>query len=153
MNRKKQVAIGILLAVALGAGLYFGGRWQERGLAAGERVQLLDQVQAAQDDHARMQARLALAGDSIRLFQARALLFETATDLDQRNFGTANRHLDMAARHLEAVRTIGQDTDGQRLRELQRAIAGTDLTVATNLEAQRARVLEYTARLDELLTR
>ncbi|HSJ23730.1 MAG TPA: hypothetical protein VK929_03530 [Longimicrobiales bacterium] len=140
----RWVGLAVFLALAVGAVLYFGGRWQERSYAADERAERIEELDAVRSD-------LAAAQDRIRLLRARSLLFETALDLDRRNFGTANAHLHAAAAELEAVRESVSDMDTQALQALQRDIAATDLSLATDLEVQRTRVLDFLARLDALL--
>ncbi len=147
----QRIGIGAALALALGAFLYFGGRSQERSLAAGERAERIGEVEAAQGELAQARAQLALAEDRIRLLRARSLLFETALDLERRNFGTANQHLSAAAEALRAVRAGGPEMDIQGLQALQRDVEGTNLNVATDLQVQRAQVLDFLTRLDALL--
>ena len=142
---------GVVLALVVGTGLYFGGRWVERSAGAPERAERLEQVEAARAELDRAQARLAVAEGRIGLYQARSLLFEAAVDLDRRNFGIANQHLDAAAQRLAAVLTGGSDLDVETLRGLQSSIQAMDVSVATDLGAQRSRVLEFVALLDELL--
>jgi hypothetical protein len=140
MERWRPVLIGVALALALGAILYFGGRWQERG-----------QVVAVQEDLDGTRAQLELAEDRIRLLRARSLLLETAVDLERRNFGTASQHLESAADELAAVRRGGPAMDMQELHSLQRDVAATDLNVATDLQVQRTQVLGFVTRLDALM--
>jgi hypothetical protein len=149
----QRIGIGVVLAFTLGAVLYFGGRWQERSIAADERAERIEQVEAARLEAARAQARLALAEDRIRVLWARSLLYETAVDLDRRNFGTANQHLHEAGEQLKTVREGGPGMDAEQLHALQRDIEGTNLNVATDLEVQRAQVLDFLERLDALLPR
>jgi hypothetical protein len=145
----RRIGIAAGVALAVGAVLYFGGRWQERGIAASDRAERVEEVEAARSDVARSRGELATAEDRIRLLWARSLLFETA--VDRRNFGTANQHLRAASQQLEAVRAGPPGMDAAGLRTLQRSIAETNLNVATNLEVQRAQVMDFLARLDALL--
>ncbi len=147
----RWIGIAAGLALAVGVVLYFGGRWQERGIAASDRAERIEEVEAARSDLASSRAELAAAEDRIRLLWARSLLFETAVDLDRRNFGTANQHLRAASQQLEAVRTGPPGMDVERLRALQRDIAEANLNVATDLGVQRAQVMDFLARLDALL--
>jgi hypothetical protein len=149
----QRIAFGVASALVLGAGLFFGGRWQERVHGATERTARIAEVDAARGEAAHAQAELARAEDRIRLLRARSLLFETAGDLDRRNFGVANQHLRTAAAELEAVREGGAEMDLQGLRALQREVEATNLNVATDLEVQRGQVLQFLARLDELMPR
>jgi hypothetical protein len=147
----RRIGIAAVVTLAVGAVLYFGGRWQERRIAASDRAERVEEVEAARSDLARSRGELAAAEDRIRLLRARSLLFETAVDLDRRNFGTANQHLRAASQQLEAVRTGPPSMDVAGLRALQRSIAEANLNVATDLGVQRAQVMDFLARLDALL--
>ncbi len=123
--------VGVMLLV--GAILFFVGLLQGKK----PLPELEQRTQAAE-------AVLAQAQDEARLWQALALIYRASSDLDARNFGTANEHLHAAARALDGLHA----TDGPGVDELRRLMAETDLTVAENLEAQRARVLSYARELD-----
>lgn len=90
------------------------------------------------------EAVLAQTQDEARLWSALAYIYRASADLDARNFGTANENLHQAARSLDGL----QATDGAGVDELRRLMADTDLTVAEDLEAQRARLLSYAQELD-----
>ncbi len=147
----KSVAIVVLVALLAGAGLYFLGRWQANRAAVGERVTLQRQVQQTQAQLGQSQAQLAAAESRSRLLQARGTLYQAAVDLERRNFGTANTHLQSAARILATADATAARVDVQALDSVQRSLAATNLNVATDLQAQRARVLELAARLETLL--
>lgn len=140
------IAAGIALLTALG--LYLGGRWQERSRAAEAQEALAGRIATLTGERDRAAAALASARVQIALLRARSLLFETALDLERRNFGTANSRLDAAAEQLAAAQRIGGTGE---LDPLQSQIANTDLRVAADLAEQRARVLGFATRLDQLI--
>ncbi|MDP2210338.1 MAG: hypothetical protein Q8J63_01205, partial [Candidatus Aquicultor sp.] len=97
------------------------------------------------------QGQLAVQMNRALLMQARAALYRTAVDLDRRNFGIANTHLQEAA---TALRKIDDESGGlnlARLNTLQSAISETDINVAVNLQEQRAKVLGFTDELNALV--
>lgn len=148
---RKGWVIALVVVIVLGAGLYFAGRWQERGNAEAAREVMEARLREVMDERDRAQADLAAVQARLRLVQARALLFEAALDLERRNFGIANERLDAVTAQLERVRGGSGVADSAALGVLQREVAGMDLRVAENLAEQRSRVLDLAARLDALL--
>ncbi|NNF58253.1 MAG: hypothetical protein HKN04_08420 [Rhodothermaceae bacterium] len=126
--------LGVMLAV--GVILFFVGVMQGKKPVP----RLRDQVALAQ-------ARLASSQDEARLHKALALTYRSALDLDERNFGTANDHLQLAARALDGL----SETDGTGVDELRRLMAETNINVAEDLEGQRARVVSYAQELSDLI--
>ena len=127
---------GVLIAILVGAALFGVGWWEGR-----------QGVGAVKDQLAATEAQLAHARDRAAVAQAEAALYRAAADLDLRNFGTANAHLQEAGRELGAVSYTG----APGLASLRSAITSTDITTATNLESQRAEVLGMAARLDSVV--
>lgn len=148
---KKQWAIGIAVAVLTGVILYFAGRWQERSRAESQSRELTTQIATVAAERDRAKAALAAAETQIGLLRARALLSETALDLERRNFGTANTRLTAAAQQLAAVSAASASVGMPGVEELRKAIASTDLRVAADVAGQRARVLDFVEQLDRLV--
>ncbi|HEX9626535.1 MAG TPA: hypothetical protein VGA00_06305 [Acidiferrobacterales bacterium] len=141
-EKAKAVLLGAVVVIAVGAALYVGGYWYANRQFSGEKQQLNAQVDAAQ-------AQLSELSSANRLLRARFALYQAAAQLDQRNFGSANTHLHEAAGMLAgAVPGAGVAADFEALRD---ELAGTNIQVAEDLEAQRARVLDFGRRLDALL--
>jgi hypothetical protein len=149
----KRIGVAIAVAAVVAALFYFGGRWQERGRAAAEQRAMAAQVAEVRTDQDRLRVELATAEERARLFQVRALLFETALDLERRNFGTAQQRLKAAAARLEATVDAGPTIPLDEIRALHADVTATDLTVAADVATQRNRVLGFVARLDEILDR
>ncbi len=139
-----MILIGAAVVLALGAILYFvglqSGRAQLQAQAAKfevERNGLNSKVTTAETER-------DAARDRAALMETRAALYRTAIDLDARNFGTANTHLEEAATALGRVKS--PDTS-----QLRGAIEATDLNVAVNLGGQRTQVLGFAEQLNKIM--
>lgn len=145
---KKWAIIGaIALLVALC--LYGFGRYQGNAALNAQRTEYDAKLKTSQDELQKAQAQVLAAQNRAYLMEARAALYRTATDLDGRNFGTANSHLQEAAAALGKVDKAG--SDGAQLESLQRDIAAKNINVAINLGSQRAQVLEFAKQLNALV--
>lgn len=125
--------VGIALGLAL---LFFLIGWF---VGRGPVAELRERAESAE-------RRYALMQDQFHMTQSEALLYQTALDLDSRNFGTANDRLDEAA---SALSNVGQA--GTQLSNLRTVIASTDINVAEDLAGQRASVLEFAETLRSLI--
>jgi chromosome segregation ATPase len=142
--------IAAVAVVLTGLVLYVGGRWHERSRTQTTDAALRAEISDLERERARGAESLAAARVQLALLKTRTLLFETALDLERRNFGTANERLEAAARELAAAREAG---GGPEIAEIRDEIAGLDLRVAEDLQQQRSRVLALAARLEEVLGR
>lgn len=142
------IALGI--AIVIGAGLYFGGLSQGRGELAAQKTHYEQQIQAGRTELGKRQAELAAVRNHNRLMQARVALYRTAIDLDQRNFGIANGRLQEASGALAQIKSGDGGIDTAKVAELRASIAATNINVATNLQQQRAQILDLAARLDAI---
>ena len=145
---RKGWAIAAAVAVLIAVGLYFAGRWQGRSGAEAGRETLEARIATLTGERDRATAELASARQQIALLRARSLLFETALDLERRNFGTANQRLDAAAEQLAAAQAAG---GAGPIESLRSAIADVDLRVAADLGEQRTTVLDFASRLDRII--
>ena len=128
------IAVGVLVVVAVV--FYLVGRSK----GAAPIPELEARASAAE-------AQFAAVQDRAKLNEALALVYRTTMDLDARNFGTANEHLHAAARALDGLSGV----DGNGVDGLRRTMAETDLTVAADLQQQRARVLHFAEQIESLL--
>ena len=126
--------LGVMLAV--GVILFFVGLMQGK-----------KPIPDLEERAALAEARLVSSQDETRLHKALALTYRAALDLDARNFGTANDHLQLAARALDGL----SETDGTGVDELRRLMTETNINVAEDLEGQRARVVSYAQELNDLI--
>lgn len=128
------IGVLVLIGMAYGSGLRGGTRRVQAAEAELRRV-------SARADAA--QADLSVRDATIRQLEARRQLHLALIALDQRNFGTAQTHLQAAGTLLD-----GAGGDGPALGQ---QIKATELVVASDFSAQRERVLDFARRLDALL--
>lgn len=86
---------------------------------------------------------------------AEAAVYRAAVALEQRNFGTANDYLRRADAALGTLPAEGDDAGlsssaAAALADVRTELAGTNLNVAVDVEAQRSAVLQLASRLDEI---
>jgi len=146
MNKGKKLGVIALIIVALGIALYLTGSWRGRSQAAAEKEQCAQQLKDRE-------ARLAAAENQVFFYKARIALFQTTLELDQRNFGLANAHLREADDPLARMNASRLGIDKATLDALRQEIAGANIHVAIDLEAQRNQILNFERRLDSLIPR
>lgn len=134
-SKLRQIAIKAAVAVGVALIAFLVGWFVGRG-----PVGDLQERAAAAESH------LALMQDHLHITDAASLLYQTALDLDARNFGTANDRLDEAASVLQLVGVAGS-----ALESLRSTVASTDINVAQNLAGQRAAVLGFAEALQGLM--
>ncbi|MEJ7758175.1 MAG: hypothetical protein WKF55_01150 [Gemmatimonadaceae bacterium] len=148
-SKIQRVHVGIAVALVLGAIFYGVGLSQGRAQLAAQRTESDGQIQRLQAQVDSGKQQVAAAQNRTHLDQARANLYRTALDLERRNFGTANTHLQESAAMLDRVQGSG-NLDMARLGALKENLAKTDINVATDLEGQRKRVLDFAGLLENL---
>lgn len=124
----------LILAVGLYAVGFLNGRSQV--------VHLRSQLDTAQESLAKVKEQRDVA-------LARALLYQAATDLEERNFGKAQQRISQAATGLAALPPGGGE-GGDAIRAVQKLVGETRIDVTANVEAQRSAVLGLAKRLDSL---
>jgi uncharacterized protein HemX len=138
-SRGKTMFIGIVIAIFIAIGLFATGYIKGRA-----------QVSTLQSQLTQRDAQLLISQNRSYLMQARAALYHTAIDLDQRNFGTANSRLQEAASALGNMKQDSSTIDMEKIAQLRNAIAAMNINVAVNLEDQRKHVLDLASQLDNL---
>lgn len=146
MSKGKKLGIVAMVVVVLGAALYLGGLWQGRSQMTTEKEKCLRQLKDSE-------TRRVDAENRVHFYKARTALFQTALDLDQRNFGLANSHLREADDPMARLNAAGLGIDKGVLDALRREIADTNIQVAVDLEVQRNLILNFERRLDSLIPR
>lgn len=149
----KAIAVGVLVAIVLAIILYFIGVSQGRRQLDAQKTAHDQRIGAIEAELRGARSELAAASARRHVMEARAALYRTAVDLDQRNFGTANEHLQSAAQALGRIAERSGGVPLQQIESLRALIDGTDINVATDLHKQRAQVLEFAAQLDALAVR
>lgn len=146
-SRSKTLLIGIVIAILIAIGLFWAGFVRGRAQVSN----LNSQISSLQDQASQAKAQLLISQNHTYLLQARAALYHTAIDLDERNFGTANNRLIKAADALGKVTQDSNNMDVNGITELRSSITALKINVAVNLEDQRKQVLDFAARLDDLM--
>lgn len=141
--RNKRILIGVAVALASGALLFFLGWWRGTQVAGARaarieaaRAELERDVEQARRDLASLQGRVTIL--EARVDCARAL-----EALDDRNFGIAQGHLEHAMERLSGVAAAA---------EAHRLGGELQLTTASDLADQRLRLRSVCAALDEALS-
>lgn len=146
--RGKALLIGTAIALAVAAGLYFGGLWQGREQVKAEKEKIALQLNASNASLDTARAELAGASNRSYLMEAQARIYRAIADLDQRNFGIANEQLKLAAGALGKITGPVGALTTQQINQIRTAVAALDLNVAVNLEQQRAMLLQLAKSLD-----
>ncbi|BDI34097.1 hypothetical protein CCAX7_61480 [Capsulimonas corticalis] len=82
---------------------------------------------------------------------ARGSVYRAATDLDSRNFGTANSDMQKAAKSLSSVHAASAGLDSTALAGLKQETAQAKIVVATNFSDQHALIIQLALKLDRML--
>lgn len=143
LNRHKTL-MGFGLAVLVALVCYFVGAAQGRGTMNAQKSAYVTQLQSAR-------AQLAAAGSRAHLMAARGSVYRAAADLDNRNFGTADSDLQMAAKSLGSVDAVSASVDPTALAALKEELAQTKIVVATDFADQHALLIELAVKLDQMI--
>lgn len=146
-SKAKPVLMGLFAAGIAGVAVYALGWWQGQATVDSGK----QQVETIKQELQTSQQQVNTFKNRGYLMQARAALFNAAVDLDQRNFGVANLHLQEAANALAQVKENGNKINLVKLGELQKKISQTNINVAINLEEQRQKVLAFVNDLNSLI--
>lgn len=131
-SRSMLIRIGLAALVAV---LLFGAGYLTRDLPArSEIAEARTARDAAESDR---QTRTT----ANQLLTANVWVYRAAAALDDRNFGVANDAMNEAVSTLEAVTLTEGDARAAGLSEAVAAARALDISVASNLEPQRAAVL------------
>lgn len=149
MSSRTLLIAGAVVALLV-LGVYFWGQFQTRSQLDAQKSGYEQRIGAVQQQLQAARRDLASTSNRNQLLLARTDLYRTAGDLDARNFGTANTRLQQAAAALGKVDASGGDLDAQKLATLRASIANTNINVATDLQQQRAQVLDFATQLDAL---
>lgn len=160
-KRTRVMLIGLPLA-AIGfavAGFVFGHLQSQPAIAEAERRVEEARSEQAEADRAaearagRLRAQLEAAREALTARQARLSLLEARRelaiaidDLDQRNFGLAQTHVDTAAERLAEP-----EAPSEELVRLRGAVAAYDLEVSANLQTTRNTLRDFASDLDAML--
>jgi len=139
----KAIWIGILVAVLAVVLSYFIGLRQGRADLKARQTEFQNQLSG-------LQQKAAATENRNLLLTARLNLYRTVMDLDQRNFGLANTHLQGSSAALSRVDPAAIGVDPARLEGIRREMAEIGINVADNLEDQRNRILALVGQVEGL---
>ncbi|HEY3414903.1 MAG TPA: hypothetical protein VGM51_17865 [Armatimonadota bacterium] len=126
-----HICIGALVAIIVGFSV-----WVSSTLSANRQI-------------GEARSRMATVSRNAAIREAQVRLYESAIELERRNFGTANTRLKDAGKALSALPDAGGDA---RVARLQQSIAALDLTVVTDVSAQRDQVLALAEQAGQLVS-
>jgi chromosome segregation ATPase len=127
------------------------GAQDEAQRLQGELERTQSALQAAQVATQQIRARLVSVAARSALLQARVALDRALLELDRRNFGLTDDYLQQASKALGAVSATDAGVDAADLDSLQKALLGTEVSVALDLEGQRSQLLQHVKEMDTLL--
>lgn len=143
-HRAKTIVIGVLAVVLASLIVFLGTRmaWtSDRRTLQREHETRYRQVATA----------LAATSDTNSLLRARGHLFDALTELDRRNFGLAQGHVEHAKSLLGAINPSALDLDVRQLDAARGAVESLTVAVQPNLAAQRARFNDAVERLGRVI--
>jgi predicted negative regulator of RcsB-dependent stress response len=143
----KLVLLATVVAIVLVAAGYLTASIQGSSRIAAQTAEHEQALLAIQKDLQGAQQALASTLERNQLLSASAALYRTSADLDDRNFGTANAHLQEAA---AAMDKAAEGAANPEFARLSTALGQMDINVATDLAAQRSSVLQLAAEIDGL---
>lgn len=144
-GRVRALLIIVVVLLIAGAGWWFG-----RSGPTAEVAQLSQELEQAR---AQVQASERLRDETVaaaELQKAHIELLEALNELDRRNFGMVDGHLDRARSHLAKVDAEVLGIDAEALASLRQELEDVTLSVAADLNEQRQRLLGFDARIREL---
>lgn len=140
-GRSMLIRLGVAALVAV---LLFGGGYLTRDLPA--RSAIAEARTARDTAESQLQARITAS----QLLTANVWVYRAAAALDDRNFGVANDAMIEAVKALEAVTLTDGDPRAAGLSEALTAAKALNISVASNLEPQRAALLALARRVTGL---
>lgn len=130
------LVVGVLAAYSIGRGL--------------ERVSVQKQTAAMASDLAGANTRVAMLESRVELLAANVWVYRASTALDNRNFGVANQAMANAVGRLSKVDAASANLEPNALAAVKRDASALKITVATDLQPQRAQLLKLAASVTEL---
>lgn len=141
-NPLKAFALRSLAIIAAVLIAWFAGRWTASSAAKGRAAALREEIAAVRADN-------DLLEFTTDLLRAHASLQDAATDLERRNYGSASEDLRQADRQLEEHAEAGPEA--AELARIQKSLRAVDLTVQSDVGAQRQRILRLADDLRRLI--
>lgn len=140
----RSVILGVVIVLAIIVGAYFLGLYQSRSEMTAQKSAFEKQISDLQRANAQTESRAALANAGMSLCR-------TAFDLEQKNFGLANRNLRDAAEALSLVSPALIGAEPAHFEEIRGTVSSLKLEVGTDTEQQKGVLLDAVTRLDAFM--
>jgi len=144
-GRVRVLLVLLVVIVIAGAGWWFG--------RSGPTAQVAELNQELEQARTQLEASERLRDETIaaaELQKAHIELLEALNELDRRNFGMVDGHLENVRTHLAKVDADVLGIDADALASLRQDLADVTLSVAADLNEQRTRLLGFDTRLRAL---
>lgn len=148
-SERKLPIVPIIIIVA--AIVLFAIGWWRGGAAPKAQVeQLTTELSESRDSASAAQRERdeARAGRTLR--EAQVALLQANMELDRRNFGIANEHIERASERLASIDSTTLSLDEARLQALREELAQTNLNLATDLAEQRAQLNRLAGEINDI---
>jgi hypothetical protein len=148
-SERKLPIVPIIIIVA--AIVLFAIGWWRGGAAPKAQVeQLTTELSESRDSTTAAQRQRDQARAGMTLREAQVALLQANMELDRRNFGTANEHIERAGERLATIDAATLTLDEARLEALREELAHTNLNLATDLAEQRSHLNRLAAEINDI---
>lgn len=140
----RSVILGVVIVLAIIVGAYFLGLYQSRSEMTAQKSAFEKQISDLQRANAQAESRVALAN-------AGRYLCRSAFDLEQKNFGLADRNLREAAAALSLVSPALIGAEPAHFEEIRSTVSSLKLTVDADTRQQKGVLLDAVTRIEALM--
>lgn len=149
-SERKLPIVPIIIIVA--AIVLFAIGWWRGGAAPKAQVeQLTSELSASRDSATTAQRERDEARAGMILREAQVALLQANMELDRRNFGIANGHIERAGERLGTIDAAALSLDETRLDALREELGRTNLNLATDLAEQRAQLNRLADEINDIV--
>ena len=149
-SERKLPIVPIIIIVA--AIVLFAIGWWRGGVAPKAQVQqLTSELSQSRESDAAAQRERDEARAGMTLREAQVALLQANMELDRRNFGIANEHIERAAERLATIDAATLTLDEARVQALREELAQTNLNLATDLAEQRAHLSRLADEINDIV--
>lgn len=150
-SERKLPIVPIIIIVA--AIVLFAIGWWRGGVAPKAQVQqLTNELSQSRESGATAQRERDEARAGMTLREAQVALLQANMELDRRNFGIANEHIERAGERLATIDAAALTLDEARLQALREELARTNLNLATDLAEQRAHINRLADEINDIVS-
>jgi hypothetical protein len=143
--------IVVVVLVVAGVAAYFAGRFVERNARAGDVIAAQQQYATVKTQLGSAQGQNASLESMNHLLTANVWAYRGAVALDNRNFGVANDAVAKVVANLNGVDAAAAGLDGKAVTAVRKEALGVKISVAANLESQRAQILKLASAITALV--